>query len=168
MSSIMIGIGSQVSSMGRVGIKNYYRYQRSLIWSANLTIGWVVSLMLSWMCVRVMRRNHISLIMMYGKFLQLFSRPSGHIVRRRYVKKYLINLNGRKGTGDHNEGSRSSSRDDVFVRQCDTSDLKYHQPIVYLTYYCTWFTVVGRATLRMSISPSSMSWVASTTPLRCI
>ena len=53
-----------------------------------------------------MLRNHISQIMMYGKFLQLFSRPSGHIVRRRYVKKYLINLNGRKGTGDHSEGGR--------------------------------------------------------------
>ena len=167
MSSIMIGIESQVSSMGKVGIKNCYRYQRSLIWSTNLTIGWVVSLMLSWMCVRVMMRNHISLIMMYGKFLQLFSRPSGHIVRRRYVKKYLINLNGRKGTGDHNEGGRRmmSLFDNVV---CDTSDLKYDQPVVYLTNYCTWFTVVGRATLRMSMSPSSMSWVASTTPLRWI
>jgi len=127
MSFVMIGIGSQVSSMGRVGIKNCYRCQRSLIW--------IISLMLSWMCVRVMLRNHISQIMMYGKFLQLFSRPSGHIVRRRYVKNYLINLNGWKGTGDHSEGDRSSSRDDVFVRQDDSSDLKYDQPVVYLTNY---------------------------------
>ena len=148
--------------MGRVGIKNCYRCQRSLIW--------IISLMLSWMCVRVMLRNHISQIMMYGKFLQLFSRPSGHIVRRRYVKNYLINLNGRKGTGDHSEGDRSSSRDDVFVRQGDSSDLKYDQPVVYLTNYlvyggrsCFSADVFKSKLHELSRLYNTMSWVASTT-----
>jgi len=60
MSTIMIGIGSQVSSMGRVGIKNCYRCQRSYIWSTNSTVGWIISLMLSWICVRVMHGKYHS------------------------------------------------------------------------------------------------------------
>lgn len=77
------------------------------------------------MYVRVILRNHISQIIMYGKLLQLFSQQTEWTYCEEEVCKELSRQ------AEWKKRHRSSSKDDVsigmHVHQGDSSDLKYDQ-----------------------------------------